>query len=301
MNRRNLLLAVALVPVMALAQTTTMVDSAIVDKENYDTTFVLNSQKIAVSQNDGKTTVAVYGTNGTQMKKMSETQFIDGQEVERVYVTSPFVPKTFSRRHSLQYSHYPFMFGGFSTLTGSAFGTSGNKLTDDGESAEWGFTGVSFAFPINNSLAVTASYSLGQVTHHFNPQYMLNTVDGVTRLELFKGENENEHLSRSYLQYWVVRFPLMLEWSRRFGGSDAFFAVGPSLEYRFYSRSRYQLNGKKHTLTKQNNINPVGLNLDVRFGYGCMVLYARTALTPLLKTSCAPEWHPFTVGVGLRF
>ena len=292
MKTRNLLLAMALMPALAFAQNNI--------PQTTDTTFVVNDKKIAVSQDGEKTTVAVYNADGTQMRKMSETQFVDGQEVERVYVTSPFVPKTFNKHRSLQYSHYPLIFGGFSSLASSPFKTSGNSLTDDASSAEWGITGLSFAFPLSGSLAITSSCSLGQMRHEFNTNNILSTVDGVTNLRPFVGENEGDHLKKSYLIYWDVRFPVMLEWSRRFGGDDAFFAIGPSLEYRFNARSRYKLGKKKHTVTKQTNINPVGVNLEARLGYGCMLLYARTALTPLLKKSCAPEWYPFSVGIGMR-
>ena len=91
----------------------------------------------------------------------------------------------------------------------------------------------------------------------------------------------------------------MLEWSSRIGGDDVYAAFGPSIEFRTHERSRYKL-GKRHTLTRDVNMNPVGINLEARVGYGFFMLYARTALTPLLRTKYAPEWHPFTVGVGFR-
>lgn len=47
-------------------------------------------------------------------------------------------------------------------------------------------------------------------------------------------------------------------------------------------------------------MNPVGLNLDIRAGYGCLMIYARTALTPLLKTSVAPKCYPVSFGLGIR-
>ena len=171
----------------------------------------------------------------------------------------------------------------------------------DSKSGEWGFTGCTLECPISSSWAVTAAISSAHVSHHFKTDYMLTTVDGITSIQPFAvGDNENdERPSKSYLSYWAFRIPIMLEWSNRIGSDDIYAAFGPSIEFRANERSRYKL-GKRHTLTKDVNMNPVGINLEARLGCGFFMLYARTALTPLLRTKYAPEWHPFTVGFGVR-
>ena len=63
----------------------------------------------------------IYKMNGNEMNEMtkiSETQFIDGQEVEKVFVTSPFIPQTLSKRKRSLESHYPTFFFGCSQLPG---------------------------------------------------------------------------------------------------------------------------------------------------------------------------------------
>ncbi len=301
MNIRTLIMAAALMPAMAFAQETTTSTDTTTAKKACDTTFVFNKQKFEISQNGERTSVKVYKKNGTEMKKALETEFLDGQEVEQVYVTSPFIPRKTYKRHSQEYSHYPLIFAGWDLLAGSAFGTSSeNRHTRDNKSSEWGLTGAAFEYPLTPSLAITSAISIAHVSHHFNTDYVLNTIDGITSLQPFKGEKEGDRPSKSYLSYWTIRLPFMMEWSMRVGPDDLFAAIGPSLEFRTCERSRYEL-GKKHTLTKDVNMNPIGLNLEARVGYGCFVLYARTALTPLLRTKYAPEWHPFAVGMGLRF
>lgn len=301
MNIRTLIMTAVIMPVMAFAQETATSTDTTADKKTSDTTFVFNKQKFEISQNGERTSVKVYKKNGTEMKKTVETEFLDGQEVEQVYVTSPFIPRRTYKRHSQEYSHYPFMFAGGDLLAGSAFGTSSSdRYSRDGKSSEWGFTGASFVYPLTPSLAITSALSIAHVSHHFKTGYVLNTIDGVTSLQPFKGDNDDDRPSKSYLSYWTIRMPLMAEWSMRVGVDDLFAAFGPSVEFRFNERSRYKL-GKKHTISKDVNMNPVGLNLEARVGYGSFMLYARTALTPLLRTEYAPEWHPFAVGMGLRF
>ena len=151
MNIRTLALAATFMPAIAFAQeATTAQDTTYTQKSatvsnTYDTTFVFNSQKFAISQNGERTNVSVYKKCGTEMKKVRETEFVDGQEVEQVYITSPFIPRKTYKRRNQEYSHYPFFFYGGNMLTGSAFGVkSEGKEMRDSKSGEWGFTGCTF-------------------------------------------------------------------------------------------------------------------------------------------------------------
>lgn len=113
MNIRTLVMAATFMPAIALAQVaTTAQDTTYTQKSGtvpnmYDTTFVFNSQKFAISQNGERTNVSVYKKCGIEMKKVRETEFVDGQEVEQVYITSPFIPKRTCKRRNQEYSHYP--------------------------------------------------------------------------------------------------------------------------------------------------------------------------------------------------
>ena len=301
MNIRTLALTLAIMPAIASAQDNNSDKDTISNKNTYDTTIVFNKQKYEISQTGERTNVKVYKANGSELEKTLETQYLDGQQVEQVYITSPFIPRRTYKRKSQEYSHYPGIFFGLNILSGSAFGASSAGIyTRDSKSMEWGINGFSFEYPFNSSWALTSAMSLACVSHHFNTDYVLNTVDGITSMQPFKSEEgDDKRPSKSYLSYWALRFPIMLEWSNRIGGDDVYAAFGPSIEFRFNERSRYKL-GKRHTLTKDVNMNPIGINLEARVGYGFFMLYARTAFTPLLRTKYAPEWHPFTVGCGFR-
>ena len=66
--------------------------------ETADTTFVVNNKKRVVNDAAGNTKISVYGNDGKKFNRTYETNFVDGQEIERVYVTSPFIPQSFSRK-----------------------------------------------------------------------------------------------------------------------------------------------------------------------------------------------------------
>lgn len=93
--RKTLLLLAALLPLTGMAA------------ETGDTTFVVNSKKIVVADSAGITKISVYGHDGKALNRTYETAFVDGQEIERVYVTSPFIPQSLNRKKCQPRSHYP--------------------------------------------------------------------------------------------------------------------------------------------------------------------------------------------------
>lgn len=55
-------------------------------EEANDTTFNVKDKKIVVDVQDERTIVKVYNKEGYRLSKTREMEFIDGQEVEQVYV-----------------------------------------------------------------------------------------------------------------------------------------------------------------------------------------------------------------------
>lgn len=286
MNIRKLLLAAAVLPAMVMGA------------EVSDTTITVNDQKIVIAQRNGQTTVKVYQNDGQALSKVSETQFVDSQEVERVYITSPFIPQ-FNKRSGKRrlMAHYPFFFFGNSQLSGSVAHMGGNSAmhSRDSKSWEWGLSLSSLCFPLSNSLAVTSTLQVGQVHHHFQDNYVMGTHDTQTAM-IRKG---GETLRMSYISYNLLRIPLMMEWQRRIGHDDFFLAAGPSVEWRWNEYSRYFIGKSKFTETNDINLNPIGVNFEMHIGYGSLMLYGRTALTSLLTTDRAPKCYPVSIGIGL--
>ena len=68
---KKLLFLAACLPMLAVAE------------EVKDTTFVVNGKSIVVDVDGDKTNVKVYGKDGNRETKISEMNYIDGQEVER--------------------------------------------------------------------------------------------------------------------------------------------------------------------------------------------------------------------------
>ncbi len=279
--RKTLLLAV-LMPLAAVAS------------EPADTTIIMNNRQIVVNDSAGITRVSVYDNDGTQLTRTYETSFTDGEEVERVYVTSPFIPQTLGKNRKPMESHYPFFFMGYNLLSDGAMGFSGSTAlhTRDSKSWEFGFTLASVAFRLGRNLALTTAMQTTWAYNHFQGNYVLTTTDGMSSLV----EKEDIKVKKSYISYSIIRVPIMMEWSK-----GSFYAgAGMSIDMRMSDESKYRANKKTYTETEDINMKPLGLNLEMRMGYGFLMLYGRVGLTPLLKTSSAPKCYSVSFGMGLR-
>lgn len=262
--------------------------------EPADTTIIVDDNRIVVNDSAGITSVSVYKDDSTQLTRTYETSFADGQEVERVYVTSPFIPQTLGKNKKPMESHYPFFFMGYNLLSDGMAGFSGSTAlhTRDSKSWEFGFTLASVAFRLGRNLALTTAMQTTWAYNHFQGNYVLTTTDGMSSLV----EKEDIKVKKSYISYSIIRVPVMMEWSK-----GSFYAgAGMSIDMRMSDESKYRANKKTYTETEDINMKPLGLNLEMRMGYGFLMLYGRMGLTPLLKTSSAPKCYSVSFGMGLR-
>lgn len=262
--------------------------------EPADTTIIVDDNRIVVNDSAGITSVSVYKDDGTQLTRTYETSFADGQEVERVYVTSPFIPQTLGKNKKPMESHYPFFFMGYNLLSDGMAGFSGSTAlhTRDSKSWEFGFTLASVAFSLGRNLALTTAMQTTWAYNHFQGNYVLTTTDGMSS----QVEKEDIKVKKSYISYSIIRVPVMMEWSK-----GSFYAgAGMSIDMRMSDESKYRANKKTYTETDDINMKPLGLNLEMRMGYGFLMLYGRVGLTPLLKTSSAPKCYSVSFGMGLR-
>lgn len=271
-----------------------LLPAAAMASEPADTTIIVDDNRIVVNDSAGITSVSVYKDDGTQLTRTYETSFADGQEVERVYVTSPFIPQTLGKNKKPMESHYPFFFMGYNLLADGMAGFSGSTAlhTRDSKSWEFGFTLASVAFSLGRNLALTTAMQTTWAYNHFQGNYVLTTTDGMSS----QVEKEDIKVKKSYITYSIIRVPVMMEWSRK-----SFYAgLGASIDMRMSDESKYRANKKTYTETEDINLKPLGLNLEMRMGYGFLMLYGRVGLTPLLKTSSAPKCYSVSFGMGLR-
>lgn len=270
--------------------------------ESGDTTIVYNGKTITVDDAGGKTVVSVYDSIDGALTKTRETTFAGGQEVEQVYITSPFMPlrnKKSTRRYR---DHIPDIYFGMSTMSGGVggFKSSAGLHAKAEYSCDVGITTFGMAIPFNrmHTFGVTTALQGGYKRHSLHKNYSLYNIDGRTEVVAL-GDDENT--KKSYLSYWYLRVPVIFEWQKHIRGTEAFAGIGMSLEYRYSEHSRFK-GGASGTITPTSdlNMNPVGLNLEAQVGFSSFVVSLRTALTPLMNTDVAPRCYPVGLTIGLK-
>ncbi|MCM1080091.1 MAG: hypothetical protein NC344_11435 [Bacteroidales bacterium] len=267
-----------------------------------DTTFVYGNKQIVVCDTNNVTSVSVLNQDGEELRKTSETTFVDGQEVTQVYVTSPFLPNKWNpNREEKLYSHIPWLSYGMATMGGSAmsFGSNDDLHMSTSKSWEIAFTPLSIAVPLNAQRTFGLSFGMQVVwvkMHFKELQAMFNDNGQISVRPMELGEGET--FRKSYISYQAIRIPVYLEYQHIIKNREIFTTLGLSLEWRSNEHSRYKTNQNTITPTNDIHLNPIGLNLDFQLGYAGIAFYIRTALTPLMKTKYAPKAYPISIGAA---
>ncbi len=261
-----------------------------------DTTFTVKDKKIVVDVNDDKTVVTVYNKNGYEMSKTRELEFIDGQEVERVYVGSPFVPAENLQNIKFR-PHYPTVWFGFTAPSKGVFSSSkGDTHLRRSKSFELGFTPWSVAFPFNKArtFGLTAAVQVAWVHQCFQKDYGVSQ-DGdrfvYTQLDpRAKGNNMN---------YAAFRLPVMLSYQEDY--SNAQMSLGLSFEVR--TNASYRLAPSDGMTTDGYpdylRLRRCGLNLEYSLSIGPVIMSATVGLTPLFKTQTGTNAYMHSAKLGV--
>ena len=257
--------------------------------EENDTTIHYANKQIVLSTDSVSLNVAVYNNDGSTLVKTKETSFVDGQEVERFFVSSPFVPVRKKSGRTF-YGSLPDFYIGVNLLNG------GKEMhSQDVKSLEWGTTFFQVGVGLNssNTLGIVSGFQFGFVHNHFQTNYMLDDNDGTPIIV----KNPAEKVKTSFIKYTYWKVPIMLEWRNLNPSKLVFLGLGCSFDIKGNIKSKYRINSKRHTVSRNLDTNPVGVNLEAYLGFKTFSLYAHYSLTKLMNSGSA--CHPFGIGVGL--
>jgi hypothetical protein len=168
------------------------------------------------------------------------------------------------------------------------------------KSWEWGVVPFDAKFPLtrDNSLSLNSGLGIGYTSFRIDGNYAFRKVNSITAI-LPSGEGRSYSQSRLY--YYDVRVPAVFEWqkySRHHG--PIFVSAGGEAEIRWNMKSKvkYESNKHEYTLSKDLNVNPIGVNLLAQVGYGSLGLYTRYSVFQLFEKNKGPELYPFSMGVA---
>ena len=177
-------------------------------EEMADTTVVYNGKQFVISDDSLETRISVYTKDSAQLVKSSETKFVNKQEIERIYVSSPFFPNNTSMFYS---SMYPTLWWGTTSLSTSIGGRK-NSTSKEGIHArggfEIGFTTAEGIYPINKkgNLIFSNAVQIVYSRHNFQNSALLT---GDCHRIAFE-DRTLAPASANYMSYASMRMPFML-------------------------------------------------------------------------------------------
>lgn len=268
-------------------------------EEANDTTFTVKDKKIVVDVQDDRTIVKVYNEKGFQLSPTREMEFIDGQEVEQVYVGSPLIPAENLQNFKF-HSYLPTVWYGFTCIgnkicSESSEGVHGRERSRS--SFELGVTPWSFAVPFNdaNTFGVMGGVQLLWSHVCFDKNYAVGMQGGrfaYTPLE--------QKASGNNMNFGVLRIPVLLSMQRNF--TETCVNIGLSFEMR--TNAAYRFSPAAGTVApdvpKGLKLNRFGLNLDFSFAFGGVYFGATMGLTPLFKTVTGDKAFYTAANIGVN-
>ena len=271
---------------------------AAMGEEVADTTVTYNGKHIVISEDSLETRVSVFVPNGEEMKKSKESTFVNEQEVERFYVSSPFYS-----------THYepttPVWYAGFTGLTGSALGLGGADGVPNctRQSFSFGVKMLDFGFWLNkkNTWGLSAVWYMKWSSYKFKGGNVL-TQDADKHAYFLPVEGAKS----SRLNELNEELQLMLKWYKYFKNpEDDRLCVGAGLTWEgnsyYHNFTSYKQNNEIEGGAACLRLNPGRFALRLQVSSAGTSIFVQKSLTPLFKDGFGPKCYPFTIGIGAAF
>lgn len=288
--KQIIVLLLVFAPVAGMAQETS----------NPDTTFYVGNRKYVIKETEENIRVKIYEASSKgdtiENDQIFEGVYKDGRSTERrISLTIPFVKKEKGRTGYFE-GHTAGVYLGYSKLAdGINFGKADNVDLVASKSWEWGINLFESGLRLSRNSGLTTGLGFGYNSFRLDGNYGFEEKNGITAIH---PSPENVDYRRSRLRYYHLRLPVSFEWQKRINTrGPVFFSLGAELETRFWVRSKAIIEDDKHTLSKDLNVRPLGVNLLAQAGYGKWGFYCRYATASLFEKDKGPKFYPFALGV----
>ena len=279
---KKLLLMMALLPMMAWA-----------DEVN-DTVYQYKDKQIHVEDDTMGLRISVYNRQADRLTKTSETSFVEGQEVERVFVGSPFIP-----REELQDMDFmpcfPTVWFGSAHLSQNVLGNRNAAIhSRTSKGFDVGVTTFAFTQPFDRArtVGVAAAVQVAYARYCFQKDWLLQNTSPLTFIPA------SEPAKGHYIDVGRIKMPIALQCT--FGPGNG-VALGLSPEWRvsnnYVWNPRHGSTARK--ISEAYDIKSFGLNAIMTVGFGPLVLQAETGLTPLFKTADGHKAYEASATIGV--
>lgn len=270
-------------------------------EEMADTTVVYNGKQVVISDDSLETRISVYSKNDNQLVKTSETKFVNKQEVERIYVSSPLLPSS-SQFYS---SMYPTIWWGTSSLA-TRVGDHRDGTTKAGlhlkDSYEIGVTTAEGMYPLNKKGDLLLSNAIQIILYKHNIQNSA-LLSNVGRHIAFE-DRTNAPASSNYMMYSAMRLPFMLGWAPTVDWTTDWlntqFGIGLAPLYRMKAAYVFEPEAFGDPIERKLKIYHWGLDLDMNLVCGPVKFSLSLGLLPVFKTTDGKKAYSSSVNFGVN-
>lgn len=210
----------------------------------------------------------------------------------------------------------PDWYYGYLNMNVGAFGSEAN-IPMRSSSFEWGTYNQHTVFATNDNLfGMTWGFGISNSYNYFSHdvvlrQYAEGPESGKAYFQSLwdysneDGNGPDNHLAhRTFLRYWSLRIPVMLQLQWEVKDSYIALAAGVEAEWRFGVRSFARYGGSKHTITKSLDYNPIGLNALFSLSADDGVIFVRVGLTDFFtvkdNTGNYQDMYQMAIGFGFN-
>jgi|GEM_PF-1335119 len=297
--------------------------------QSADTTVVVNTHEIKIKESENEIEIKIYELkDGTRVSdeplyesNYSRKRDHDGRTRHFSYSvgkdkeisteeTCIAIVKSKSRwfNNRLQ-QPLPKLYFAHLEMTDGFFGHSADGMHQRPSSFEWGhyssttiFCTKGGHFGMATGLGISNSYNYFSHDVVFKPEGNNSVVfQPLSEYSLENGGQEFTHAHRSFLRYWSLRLPLTMQLQFNVNHGYLTFSAGAELEWRFGVRSFARYGGSKHTISKDLDYNPIGLNALFQVGYSSVIVFTRMGVTQMFNNQDIMDIYQLSVGIGWNF
>lgn len=262
-----------------------------------DTTIVTQDAQVEVETVNGETRVSVYNRKGDKLTKVRETTYVDGNEVEKVYVGSPFVSHGVLQTDRLN-STLPTVWWSQTVTRESVFGNKTDNIrTKNAGSFEIGLTPYSHCFALDKAhtwgltTGVQAFYARQSYNHGF-----LLSMDGD---RVLTSDAHGYRAQHSAMSYFGVRVPLLVTLDYTQNRQNTYsVSLGIDVEWRPNGSFKYTGTGNQPEVCNDIRLNHWGIGIIEQFKIGPVIIQGRIGVTPIYKTTTGKSAFSSSIGVG---
>jgi hypothetical protein len=283
-----------------------------------DTTLVVNSKRIEITESENRMKIKVFETDGndgeTESEQIFEGHYRNGQSREsRKYLREVKVPVPTLNRGEQNGEEFNAHWSGF----GMGFANFANReltqINDVGgislrseSSLEYNLNLIELATPLSKKAnwAIVTGMGMRWSRYRIEGNHYLAETDGITSLH---PAPPGADITASKLNITSLTVPLLLEWQLRHRKHAAFFiSAGVVGVVKTISSSRITYKDvsnhtQKAKMDRGMNIRPISFDVLLQAGSDFIGVYAKYTPVELFEHGKGPGLHPVSIGMQLHF